>query len=253
MALAMTHHSPLSDCRRSLPTIHYPLATLLLLALVGCGTGEYERRLNNRLNQMRKESKFKDLYDWLQLPDMPAVSVRLPLLFKDPPLVEGAQVDGKVVDLRRVRPEWLILPGLMLTYEGFVDAAEGKVSYYCYVGAMETHGVEVLDPKSRILREGLDGQQHEALTDWTDFQAQTPVGQTVSWKKLRFVGPQEFFTVDKRGREQFKTMPGVLEIYLHQENGYLIAIAWRMPTSIEQQVDLSKVAAAVAGCARVKK
>jgi hypothetical protein len=255
----MSQHLPLSDRRPSLSTIHYPLFTLLLLALVGCGTGEYERRLNNRGERLRKEqeraqkeSKFNDLYDWLKLTDVPAVSVRVPVLFKDPPLVEGAQVNGKVVDVRRVKPVQFDLPWLKLTYEGFVDGADGKTPYYCYVAAAEMPA-DQLQTFQGTVSAALNAKPHDSLVDWADYQADTPDGKQIAWKKLRFVGPQEFVTLDAGGQEQFKNLPGVLEVYVHEEAGICVLIAWRAPSSIEQQIDLPKLASAVAGCVSVKK
>ena len=45
----------------------------------------------------------------------------------------------------------------------------------------------------------------------------------------------------------------MLEVYLHEEAGHYVLIAWRMPSSIEQQVDLAKWAPLVAGRVSVKK
>jgi len=46
-------------------------------------------------------------------------------------------------------------------------------------------------------------------------------------------------------------MPGVLDIFLHEEAGLLVVIAWRMPESIEPYV--AKWEPLVAGCVNVKR
>jgi hypothetical protein len=223
--------------------------------LSGCGTGEYEERLDKRhADKMKLEKKFSQLYAPQEVPGT-QISVRLPkTIFKDPPLVEGAPVGGKPVDIRRVKPDKLVtIPGLKLTYEGFVENGGVKLPYYCYVGAVAVSTGEIVDRGGKIQAELAAQPQHDTLTNWESFLAKTPDGHENQWMKLRFVNKnQEFFTVDKAGQEQFKTMPGVLEVYLHAEPGYGVMIAWRMPTSIEGKVDLAKWAALVAGCVSVK-
>src|SRR3972149_6811272 len=110
-----------------------------------------------------------------------------------------------------------------------------------------------LDAITAALSEELRKQDQSGLTDWVDFQGETPDGKGNQWKKLRFTNQQEFFTIDTTGQERFVQMPGVLEVYLHEEAGYCIAIAWRVPASIEQTVDLAKWAPLAAGCVSVKK
>ena len=98
--------------RRPLPS---PLSLLLcgllfFCVLLGCGTGEYEQRLADRVLEAQQESKFNNLYAPQELPQTP-VSVRMPTMFKDSPLVDGAQVGGKPVDPRRVKPGLFSFPG----------------------------------------------------------------------------------------------------------------------------------------------
>jgi hypothetical protein len=250
--VAMMHHHfhTASSCRRRLNAL---CCVFLLLVVFGCGTGEYERRLSERASRPKPVASFNELYAPLALPNLPAVSVRMPVvMFKDTPLVEGSLVGGKPVDSRRVKPLLFELPWLKLTYEGFVDGADGKTPYYCYVAAIDNTAGKVQNPEAG-LRTELSGKQPQTLSDWTDVQTPTPEGQAIAWRQLRFVGPQEFCIIDKAGQGQFKTLPGVLEIYLRPEAGYYVLIAWRTPSAIEQQVDLAKWASPVAGCVSVKK
>ena len=229
------------------------LCGVFFLSLIfGCGTGEYERRLADRVHRNQQESKFNNLYAPQELPKTP-VSVRMPTMFKDSPLVEGAQVGGKPVDPRRVKPGLFELPWLKLTYEGFIDDPNtGKLPYYCYLGAVNMAGGQVRDPAGAILAELKNKQQFD-IQEWAPFSGETPEGRGNQWKKLRFTAPQEFFTINKARQEQFQNLPGVLEVYLHDEAGYYVLIAWRMPGSIEQQVELAKWAPLVAGSVSIKK
>jgi hypothetical protein len=225
---------------------------IFLSVICGCGTGEYERRLENRLSKLRGAAKFNDLYGAQELPGTP-VSVRVPQIFKDPPLIEGAQLNGKPVAMDRVRPKFVSLPGLKLTYELLVEDADGrKLPFYCYVGAIDTTNGKIKDPAA-ALRKELSTSAPKSLGEWEGFTAETPNGQAIPWRKLRCVGNQEFFSVDKGGQEQSVTVPGVLEVYLHEEGKYLVVVAWRTPVSIESKTELAKWAPLVAGCVSVKK
>jgi hypothetical protein len=252
-----------SPCRRPIHLLS-PFAisisalcgVLVLSMLSGCGTGEYERRLEQRrVSKSRIEKRLRGLY---QPQDVPGtqVSLRLPkILFQESPLVEGAPVGGKPVDIRRIKPQKLMtIPGLKLTYEAFVDYEGLKLPCYCYVGVLDIQsGQLVQDPGIKIRAELTGQRQPERVTNWQDVRLETPEGQENVWKKIRAETSQEFFVVDKAGQGQFKSMPGVLEVYVYSESKYIITIAWRMPASIEKKVNLEKWASLVAECVSVKK
>lgn len=108
---------------------------MLLLGIVwGCGTSEYERRLDERITSLKTGSKFNILSSPITLPGT-RVSIRIPDVFKNQPLREGVRVDGKKVDERRIKPNVIEFPSLVATYEGFIeDANRGKYPYYLYIG-----------------------------------------------------------------------------------------------------------------------
>jgi hypothetical protein len=242
---AMIHKSSLFP----LPS---PLSLLfLLLLLSGCGTGEYEQRLATRSTRAQNALNFNELYAPQPLPGT-SVSVRVPVLFKESPLVEGVPgKDGKPIDPRRVKPTLFELPWLKYTYEGFVDnPAGGKLPFYCYVAAVNKAAGGVNNPEPDW--KGQLSNKGGVAGDWTDFQGQSPEGRPVAWRKLHFTGPQEFCTIDKNGQEQYVQLPGVLDIYLHEEAGSYVLIAWRMPASVEQQTDPTKWSQMMTGCAIAK-
>jgi hypothetical protein len=261
----MTHENIrlASPYRRSLnllapsPLFLFLLCHVLVFSVVsGCGTGEYERRLETRRSDKAKtEAKLRALYAPLEVRGTP-VSVRMPkTVFLEPPLVEGALVGGKPVDVRRVKPGKLVtIPGLKLTYEGFVDTEGVKLPYYCYVGVIDAQGGQVLEEAANKMRMELAAQRpQDTSLNWQDLRVETPDGSESDWKKLRVENSQEFFTLDKAGQGQFKSVPGVLEIYLHVEAKSGVVIAWRMPAGIESKVNLKKWATLVAECVSVKK
>ena len=249
----MTHRASVLSRNVRLSAILSSLAALFLPVIQGCGTGEYERRLDEGLAAAKANSKFNGLYGPQALPET-SVSVRIPKMFKDPPLVEGAQVNGKPVDARRIKPGLFPFPFLKFTYEAYVDDAAGaKLPCYCYVGAVSKAGGRVRNPGGEIEVSLKNKAEFEKLTNWTDFQGETPEGRGNTWKKIRMESQQDFRTLDKAGQEKYAQMPGLLEIYVQEEAENYVFIVWRMPKSIEQNVELSKWAPIVAGCVSIKK
>jgi hypothetical protein len=254
----MVGHPRLPVRRRQIAPVTAGFCLLLaaggafLGSLCGCGTGEYERRLADRADRAQKQARFNQLKD-PQVLEGTAVSVRLPRVFPAAPIFEGGKAKGKA-DAKRTKPPTGTLPGLMFTYEAFItDAEGGQLPYYCYLGAVNLADAQGKEDPAAKLRGELAGKAgRDAVADWETVQCETPDGQQSQWKKLRYTAPQEFYYAPKSGRATLVTMPAVMEIYLCEEGGYLIAIAWRMPSSIEKNVELDKWATLVAGGVTVK-
>jgi len=217
-----------------------------LSVAAGCGTGDYEKRLDKCLHDLQAGSKFNGLYGPQLLAETP-ISLRVPKMFLDPPLVEGAMVNGKPIDPRRVKPFQGPLPGLKLTYEGFVESADGlKTPYHCYLLAMKKVPGPMGDPVASLPML-LNTVPHDSLSGWSDIQGETPSGGAIPWKKIRMTGNQEFVNLNKAGEERFVQMPGLLDIYVHEEAGFVVMIVWRMPNDLEAKIELGKWAPMVAG------
>jgi len=219
------------------------LLCVVIVVSEGCGKGEYERRLRNRgaggvanptLGQPAAAGA--ELYAPLQLPGS-GFSVCVPRVFVNQPFVPGG------ADERRVKAGPVTLPDLKFTYEAYItDAAGGQMSYYLYLAATSGSAQTVAEQ----LRMQLAGQSQQE-SGWADFPVTSSTGKTLSWRRLRATGQQEFYYKSKDGQEQFTTMPGVLEIYLCESGGQVLIVAWRMPAAIEQHTGLARLAPLVAG------
>jgi hypothetical protein len=196
------------------------LLSLLVCFCWGCGTGHYEELLDHR----KTTAAANPLSPPQDLPGT-KVSVRVPLRLGSP--VPESQDN-------RYKPGLVTIPGLKQTYEAFIEDREGgQQFYYCYIGAVEAAGNSLQDVANRLRTELGSQPQPNQLGDWTDFQVDTPERRKVSWKRLRFTGNQQFFYKKKDGQATPMPMGGTLEIYLHEEAGFVVIVAWRLPTAIE--------------------
>ncbi len=221
------------------------LAALCAPVLAGCGSGEYGKRLEARISQVKKGSAFQAM----QAPTMVSTAgvslqVRLPKQFDSPPLQQAAETDEK-----RIGPPGYTLQGLASTYEGIVvDSTGGKIAYYCYLGAEELRP-QTADRVEGSIRLRLERTFPGAEVQWQSVDAHTETGSSVAWRKTRINANQEFYYVDPDGKSSFRPMDGFLEIWIRKEGNKLLKVAWRVPSSIAPNVEIDKWAPRVAGTA----
>jgi hypothetical protein len=228
------------------------IAAFSIALFSGCGSGDYESKLEKRISELKTGSKFNILSAPMNVSGT-SVSVRVPQEFGPSPLTEGAIVEGKAVDQQRLKPMVVELPDLKMTFEGFIpDRVEGKIPYYLYVSVYSGAN------KANIIR-SLQGELSSKFPDagaLSDVQAPTPEGRISTWKKCRGTGNQIFYYVKPPvngapGEGVPTQMPGLLELWLHEENDILVVLAWRMPTGIDSNIDLKLKSEMTAGCVKV--
>jgi hypothetical protein len=214
---------------------------LLLSLCLGCGTGDYEAKLDHR----KVTSKFDVLLPAENLAGT-RVSIRTPSEFKLPPLAEGT------ADVKRYKPGVVTVPGLKRTCEGLIeDAAKGQIPFYCHIGVIEASADQAKKTAEQLQAEVAKLPKGETV-QWSPMQVATPNGRESNWQMLRLACPQEFYYKTKEGKDTFTTMDGILEVYLHEEGGYAVVIVWRLPSSVEQNVGLPDLAKLMAGAVSVK-
>lgn len=225
-----------------------PAICLLAAAVTsaqGCGSGEYNRRLEQRVSTLGQESAFAQLGNMTQIPGSPFF-VSLPPGFE--PLHEG-------LDPKRVRIPFADFPERKVTYEAFVaDAAQGKQHYYCYLATVPVGAVGGTDPVQGVINRARNVFGNIGPPETVNVA--TPTGQMVPWQKYRVSGKQVFRYTDAAGQERFPEMDGLLEIWSRKvdEAGAFVAIGWRVPTVNGRDfVELDKKAMLVAGSLIVKK
>ena len=211
---------------------HFSLSVLLLSLCLGCGKGGGPPDLVGPAE------------------DLPGtrVSFRVPTCMTLLP-------DG--TDAKRAKP--LIpfqIPGMQQrTYEGFVkDGVGSEIPFYCHVLVVATPKAPGQDVSSQ-LRSAMSKIPGNAPA-LTDFLAVSPEGKESKWQMMRLpAATNEFYCKDKAGKETYKPLNAIGEMYLHEEAGFSVMIAWRLPEYIEKNVGnvgLAELAKATAGGVTVR-
>lgn len=215
------------------------LWNVLLSLCLGCGTGHYEELVGNR-----KSTPASDSLGAEQTLEGTKISIRVPSKLGSP--LAGAE-DG------RMKPGIITISDLKQTYEtSLKDSAGGEQTCYCYVGATDAK----LTPLEKIagdIRAQLTAcPDPKTVGNWMDYQGKAPDGRPIAWRQLRFTGVQPLYYRDKDGKGKLQDMEGMLDVYLHEEAGTVVIVAWRMSTKLESAIGLGEMAAAVAGSVSAK-
>lgn len=218
---------------------------VVLLAVIGmvsgCGTGEYESRLQQRLSTMGQETAFAEFGSPVQVPDsMLTVSI--------PKELQPVDAGG---DPQRVKIPFAELPEWKATYEGSIeDSVKGKQHYYCYLAVAPGE----TDPGV-----ALHGRVSGTMPNTTapaDIQVPSASGKSDVWRKFRSTGKQNFWYTEPSGNGRLAEMDGLLEVWTRkvpEANCYML-IAWRVPTvDGKDYVGLDQKGPLMAGSVTAKK
>jgi|GEM_PF-4725942 len=242
--------------------IRYPAVVFCAAAFVfqGCGTGEYERRLEVGLDQLQEKAAYNNLYAPMTL-DGTSVSVRVPACFT------VAYNKDSEEDKRRVMPSDLDLPGLLATYEAFFeDGKGGEISYYVYLAVVSGEDAKALRFDEKVRKPANPNLMSESgklyqdisralesgsVSKWKDYQAKGMDGGTVSWQQVETTGLQPFYTVAADGRQSYDKVEAAFDLYAKQIGKGLVMIAWRVPRKIELQVQASELSQLMLGTVKL--
>ncbi len=237
------------------------VAVLLLGACWGCGTGDYEERLNATTTSLVEDSEFKkDMYPPRQVPDAP-FAFQMPKSFPENPLPEGevAEEAAQPTDPRRLKPpiQSLLLTDRKLTYETFYTypGNGGKIAYYCYFVARPKSKSAARTPlkviETQLKRQWPKSRFRGVIYRSNTVSCTTPTGGSETWSRLVVESPdlQEFYFIDADKKADFRTAKATLQFYTRTVADHTVIIAWRVPTDVKdlEEVDLEKWGKFVAG------
>lgn len=239
----MSHFRPIAvhfpeaagDNQRNHRTMKKTTTHILFLSifmfLCGCGTSEYESRINSRaMSSISSGSKYAVLNAPANIPGTPAgstVSLQLPKSMQ--------AVD--VNDPLRGKCPVLEISDLKATYEGGVkDEQDNMYQFYLYVGVSEMGGNNIMPTRGWLNKLQTDFKQNPGTNSSEvnkSYMAETPSGGTVQWEEIHFQGDQRFFYPNPKDPQHSQDMPGTFICLCHEENGIVVTLAFRYPSSLE--------------------
>jgi hypothetical protein len=206
------------------------LSSCLTLAIAaGCDlSGQYEKRFQESLQATAARASFDQQLFAAETEVTDAaqrgtgVKLRIPSFFNN---------DSKALAAgdARANPPFLNLPGWSRAWERQLDDGTGKhfLPTYLYFAAVpkaaakgEPKGADVAVTLAQQLAATFPGAA------WTDAQLLTPDGKTLTLKRIRVEGKQDF--VDLQSNKTQNT-DGRFDLYLVNSPDYHVLIGWRSP------------------------
>jgi len=252
-----------ASANRRLRAMALCAAAFLLVSTFGCGTGEYNDRAEQRLQELQGLSKYLEYLDneSIDVSDVQMVDgepqvrklgviLQLPkdIISQGKPLRVGYMEDNVEVDERRVKPPFLMgLRDFCLSYELLVpnpntrQSQHTELPIYVYFAVSRADSVD----QEELLKEirtalvdarTIDDQGNESKTfsvvpeDWQPVTLPEKDGQP--WMRLQLEGKQYFAAVPRE-----ITMDGRFDIYVHSGRDYHVVVAFRAPSSVDDERD----------------
>ena len=223
----------------------------------GCGTAEYESRLEQTIEDLKLQNQFVKLRPAFAMNPQSTnllVTLRVPIQFEDMLLLtEGSAVPGQanevMPDSRLKPPPPLVgIPGYQVTLEQFGATSAGRRSMYFYLG------VERIDPSTG----GAAGMREAYLTALNSaIQGKPNAPINLAWKSKALPTPQPGVTknvyelqvdiaqlFEVQGNQPSE-IPGTFLLQAHEVLGHQVFLGWRIPkASLNYSTFLDAVRAA---------
>jgi hypothetical protein len=230
--------------KTSLSLVFLPICLLL----AGCGTDEYQSRLDKSASGSNSGSKFSsELGAETTIPGT-SVSLRIP---------NKMQSVQDLNDPVRGKCTLFEIQGLKAAYEGsVVDQAGNKLHYFLYVGVSDL-GANGTIPTRGWLSE-LQGNFPKSSDGSPEvnksYTVSTPEGSSKQWEEIHFKCRQKFFYPTANNPQNNQEMPGTLVGLCHSENNIVVSLVFRYPDNLEtlHSADFdSDWIKLIAGCVKV--
>jgi len=214
--------------------------------LAGCGTDEYQSRLDRASSGAGTDTKYSALGAETTVPGT-TVGLRVPKVMQS--------VD--ISDAVRGKCPLFEISGLKATYEGNVeDSVHNKQHYYLYV-ALSEQGANNFSPAKAWLAElqqKFPNSNESSTAVNTNYSVPTPEGSSVQYEEIHFKCNQKLSYTKPDNTLVNQDMPGTLVCLCHAEKGAMITLIYRYPSSLADRhstdfdADWIKL---IAGCMKV--
>jgi len=236
----MAISSPESMFARNCGQISWAVLVALLL---GCGSGEYERRMQQSLTRLHEGGAQlgqggtlggSDLL-YAQPTPIPEtnISIRLPtMLGQGRSWAEGVvdETTGQPIDENRLEPPFTALPGFRFCYEVFTADSTGQQwPAYMYVAVEDAQATSQLELMSTI-QQDLVATFPAAPEEWSVMELTGPNDTKLTCLRTSVIGPQQFDSTSVGGN--LNEVEGHFVLYLYSTDTHHVMIGWRAIPSI---------------------
>jgi hypothetical protein len=235
---------------------------LAALVVVGCGTAEYETKLDQAVRRLRIENKFVgiDVKETLiaaiknEQGTGAKISIRKPSYFGGPAFTEGAadpRQPSQPLKPERVKPPQLTnFPGFQFSYEQ-KSQTRGFGIAYLYFGAQPADSGaadRVLADLQAANAANPAAAPENAPQTWVTVQADTPDGGSTPWKMISLTGSNVFWI---EGNPQADHLAGTFIVWMREQQGFQVFVGLRVSTMGVDLEPLKKLVTASLGTVRV--
>jgi len=236
--------------RRSFHSLSSALVLSVVVVCAGCGTAEYETKLDGAVKQLTIDNKFRDLdrkETLIAAAGNTKVVFRKPTFFPELAFAEGAadpRAPAEALPIERVKPPVLAdFPGFQFSYE--------TVKYNPTVVASLYMGTQAADA---AVLERIVADLQSALPDletppaWTTVRVDAPDGSTIACKMLTLTATQTFWIP---GNDSPSQLLGTFVVWLRELPGRHVFVGLRTTAKGEPFEQLKKQMAAAVGTVRI--
>jgi hypothetical protein len=204
-------------------TFRFAFLSIFVL-LAGCGTEEYESRLDRGVSTQNSGSKFTALN--AQATAIPGTKVSLQL----PPAMQSTDINDAARG--KLPKKFFEIPNLKATYEGFVeDKDKNKLYYDLYVGVGEGTP-NTLRSWMNIMRQNFPNAEDSSTEVNTNYSVGTPEGGSLQWDEIHFKASQPFYYTKPDNSLINQELPGTMICLSHTEKNVQVTLILRYADSL---------------------
>ena len=218
------------------------LCALTLLA-AGCGTSPYNVAMTKTLNELKRKAPYASLTAPTEISGT-TVKISIPKIltrYITPETADAGGLKGKI-SAERVKFLPFESPGVYCAYDEDGEFSEGSSPMVCQIAVLPKSELNVPHAVARKF----EGKKFEGQL----LQIEPVEGdKKIPWWKLRVEEPMTFdvYPKDAAAPMQFKSLPGILEVWWHESDHYLVVLTWRVAKEIDDKVKLIELAPLTAG------
>ncbi len=196
------------------------------LFLAGCGTAEYQSRLDKAVSGTSSTSKFSSALGQETTIPGTSISLRIPTAMQS--------VD--IADALRGKCPLFDISGLKATYEGSVeDQAKNKLQYYLYIAVSDQNANNFIPARNWLAQmQGDFPDSPDSSTEINNnYLADSPEGSPIHFEEFHYNKClQKFLYPTPTKPDNSQKMPGNIVCLSHTENGKVVSLVFRYPSGL---------------------